>query len=269
MGKSASRSMTGRREPPRFRYLELVRKHRLGERMLRVTLSGPDLDGLVIAEPAASVRLLLPSPGSTELVTPTWNGNEFLLPDATRPIIRTFTPRRFDPGIPELDLDMVIHEGGIASAWAASAEIGSSAAISGPGRGYTIDSAASEYLLGGDETAIPAVSQLLESIPHAIPIEVHIETAADSGVIPLPDHPSATINWHPADLQASPGTALIRAIKSANIAESALVWCAGEAASMHQIRTHLFRERGLPRSQATVRGYWKVQRDSEQGSSSN
>jgi NADPH-dependent ferric siderophore reductase len=233
--------------------------------MMRVTLSGPDLDGLVIAEPAASVRLLLPSPGSVDLVTPTWNGNEFLLSDGTRPIIRTFTPRRFEPGIPELDLDMVIHDGGIASAWAASAAIGSSAAISGPGRGYTIDSAASEYVLGGDETAIPAVSQLLESIPHVIPIEVHIETADGSGVIPMPDHPLATTTWHQADGQGPPGAALVRAIQSAEIAESTLVWCAGEAASMHQIRTHLFGKRGLPRSQATVRGYWKVQRDSGQG----
>lgn len=267
MSEIVGRAVTGRREPPRFRRAELVRKHRLGERMVRVTLAGPDLKGLVIAEPAASVRLLLPSPGSTELVTPTWNGNEFLLPDATRPIIRTFTPRRFEPATPELDLDMVIHEGGIASAWAASAEIGSSAAISGPGRGYKIDSAASGYLLGGDETAIPAVSQLLERIPHAIPIEVHIEAADSSGVIPMPDHPLAVITWHQADRQAPPGAALVNAIQSAEIIGSTLVWCAGEAASMHQIRTHLFRERGLPRSQATVRGYWKVLRDTEQGSS--
>jgi NADPH-dependent ferric siderophore reductase len=31
----------------------------------------------------------------------------------------------------------------------------------------------------------------------------------------------------------------------------------GEAAAMQRIRRHLFEDRGLPRSQASVRGYWK------------
>jgi len=35
------------------------------------------------------------------------------------------------------------------------------------------------------------------------------------------------------------------------------VWVAGEAAAVHRIRRHLFDERGLPRRQATIRGYWK------------
>lgn len=269
MAEPASTPATRRKEPPRFRSVELVLKHHLGARMVRVTLSGSDLDGLVIDEPAASVRLLLPSPGSTDLVTPVWNGNEFLLSDGIRPVIRTFTPRRFDPAIPELDLDMVVHDGGIASAWATTAAIGSPAAISGPGRGYTVDTTASAYLLGGDETAIPAISQLLESIPHAIRIGVHIEAAAGFGQIALPDHPAATVTWHTADEQAPPGSALVAAIQAAEIDAGTLVWCAGEAASMHRIRTHLFRERSLPRSQATVRGYWKVRRDSGQGSSAD
>ena len=63
-------------------------------------------------QPAASVRLLLPPPGSTDLVMPAWNGNEFLFPDGTRPAIRTLTPLRLDPETHTLDLEIVVHQGG-------------------------------------------------------------------------------------------------------------------------------------------------------------
>ena len=52
-----------RREPPRFRLVAVRRVERLGPRMVRVTVAGPELEGLIVEQPAASVRLLLPSPG--------------------------------------------------------------------------------------------------------------------------------------------------------------------------------------------------------------
>ena len=70
-----------RREPPRFRPVIVRRVAPLSARMVRVTLTGPELEGLAVEQPAASVRLLLPSRGTVDLVVPTWRGNEFLLPD--------------------------------------------------------------------------------------------------------------------------------------------------------------------------------------------
>jgi NADPH-dependent ferric siderophore reductase len=235
--------------------------------MIRVTFTGPELGDLVIDEPAASVRLLLPSPATTELVIPQWNGNEFLLPDGSRPTIRTFTPRRFDAAAPELDLDMVVHPGGVASGWAAAAVPGSPAALSGPGRGYTIDPEAPEYLLACDETGIPAVSQLLEVLPQEMPVQVHVEIHDEAGQISLPSHPRAIVTWHELGEGRPPGDALTMAVHQARFGPEARVWCAGEAASMHRIRTHLFKERKLPRTLATVRGYWKVERSKPAGSS--
>lgn len=86
-----------RREPPRFRGVAVRRVEPLSTRMVRVTLAGPDLEGFTVEDPAASVRLMLPSPGTRELVMPTWERNEFLPPDGQRATIRTFTPRRVDP----------------------------------------------------------------------------------------------------------------------------------------------------------------------------
>jgi NADPH-dependent ferric siderophore reductase len=230
---------------------------RLGPRMIRVTFAGPELAGLTVEQPAASVRLLLPSPDAAELVMPEWNGNEFLLPDGKRPAIRTFTPRRVDPAGLEIDLEIVVHGHGVASRWAGAAEPGADAAVSGPGRGYDVDSDAPAYLLGGDETAIPAISQLLEVLPEGADVQVHVEVAHPDGRSELPDHPRASVAWHDLPDGADPGDALFAAVRGSGLPSEARVWVAGEAAAVQRIRRHLFEERGLTRSQATIRGYWK------------
>jgi NADPH-dependent ferric siderophore reductase len=233
------------------------RVERSSPRLVRVTLAGPELEHLTVDQPAASVRLLLPSPGAPELVMPTWNGNEFLLPDGHRPTIRTFTPWRVDPEALELDLGIVVHGHGSASEWAEAVEPGDSAAISGPGRGYTIDGDAPGFLLAGDETAIPAISQLLESLPAESAVQVHIETGHPDARFSLPEHPNATVEWHELPTGAASGDALLDAVRDADIAPGMRVWAAGEAAAVQRVRRHLFQDRGLPRAQATVRGYWK------------
>jgi NADPH-dependent ferric siderophore reductase len=230
--------------------------------MSQVALVGPDLEGFSVDQPAASVRLLIPSPGSRDLVIPTWNGNEFLLADGTRPTIRTFTPLRADSEAGELELEIVLHNGGATSDWVRRAAVGDPAAISGPGRGYGIDHAAPAFLVAGDESAIPAISQLLESLPVQTPASVIIEVAQPDARLTLPYHPLAAVEWCDLTPGAPPGDALVDAVQGADLDEGIRVWAAGEAAAMHQIRRHLFEDRGLPRAHVTVRGYWKRERNS-------
>lgn len=258
--ESQSGTRRFRREPPRLRRAEVRRTECLTPRLTRVTFAGPELEGLEIDQPAASVRLLIPQPGSADLVMPTWNGNEYLLPGGERPTIRTFTPRRLDPDEPELDLEIVLHGHGAASEWTERARPGDPAAISGPGRGYTIDEDAPVFFLAGDETAIPAMSQLLEVLPTDASVEVHVEIDVPVARLPLPHHPHATVEWHELPAGAAPGDALVAAVEHADIGDETKVWVAGEAASVQRIRRHLFDDRGLSRSQATVRGYWKAGR---------
>lgn len=229
----------------------------LSPHMARVTFSGAELDGLEIPAPAASVRLLIPSPGVDELIIPTWNGNEFLLADGERPVIRTFTPRYLRTDGPELDLDIVLHESGATSSWVCTATPGDPAAVSGTGRGYEIDPSAGAYLLAGDQTAIPAISQLLEHMPAAIPVHVIIEIATGDAEQELPGEDNLTLEWVVLNPDAAPGDALVPAITSTAIQPHTKVWAAGEAAAMHRIRRHLSDELGMSRSDTTVRGYWK------------
>ena len=246
-----------RREPPRFRRVVVRRVEPRSSRLLRVTVGGPELEGLIIEQPAASVRLLLPSFADGELVLPAWNGNEFLLADGRRPVIRTFTPRRLDPDALELDLEVVIHGPGRAAEWAEAVGPGDPAAISGPGRGYVVDRDAPAFFLAGDETAIPAISQLLETLPVEVPTQVFIEVAYPEARVGLPARPHTAVEWLDLPSGASPGDALVSAVKDADFAVGTRVWVAGEAAAVQRIRRHLFEERGLPRAETWVRGYWQ------------
>jgi len=246
-----------RREPPRFRHVAVVRVRRLTNRLVRVTLDGPDLDELVIDEPAASVRLLLPSHPRSELVIPTWNGNEFLLPEGTRPILRTFTPIRSPGATSELMLDVVRHDGGAASDWAVAAVPGDRAAVSGPGRGYAPDSEASAFLLTGDETAVPAISQLLAVLAPQRPIQVGIEVRSSDAIRDLFAEDATRVEWCVLEEGSPPGEAQMRYVRGARLEPGARIWAAGEAAAMQRIRRYLFDERGIERANTMIRGYWK------------
>lgn len=246
-----------RREPPPLRRLQVVRTEPRSVRMMRVVVGGPELDGLELPEPAASVRLLVPWPGE-DFELPTWNGNEFLLADGRRPALRTFTPVALDGA--ELTLDIVRHPGGAISDWAETAGPGDPCAVSGPGRGETIDETAQRYVLLGDETAIPAIEQLLGVIPASIEVEAHVEIEHPDARLPLPHHDRATITWHDAVDAEPPGASLRRAVTASAVDAGTRVWAAGEAAAVQAIRKHLFDERNTPRSHTTIRGYWKVPR---------
>ena len=250
------RGIRTRREPPPFRRVGVRRVEQLTARMRRVVLGGPELAGFEVDQPAASVRLLLPPHREGTIDLPDWTGNQFELPGGDRAPIRTFTPREFDKERVELTLDMVLHGVGAASDWARSAQPGNEVAISGPGRGYQVDTDASTYLLAGDETAIPAISQLLEAIPSATWVQVHIEITDRTARLDLPPHPGAEVTWYERPEASQFGATYVAAIQAlAEIPDA--VWVAGEAAAVQRIRKHLFEVRAVPRSAVTARGYWK------------
>lgn len=255
----APRLPRARRQPPPFREAAVTAVEHRTPRLVRVTLAGPELDGLHIDQPAASVRLLLPSEAGDRLTLPTWTGNEFRLPSGARPVLRTFTPRRLDPDRPELDVEIVIHGAGPAAAWASTVTPGARAAVSGPGRGYVVDVGADAFLLAGDETAVPAISQLLEVLP-PVPVDVHLEAGAPDAHHALPAHPGASVTWHDLAPGAAPGDTLLDAVRGADLGPTTRVWAAGEAAGVQRLRRHLFEDRGVPRDRTWVRGYWRLGR---------
>ena len=237
--------MRTRRPPPPMHVVTVQEVERRSARLVRVRFSGAGLDGFEGAQPAASLRLLVPS--GPELVMPAWNGNEYVLPDGRRPPVRTLTPLR--PGGGAVDVEIVAHGPGPASEWALVVRPGDRAALSGPGRGYEVPDA-DRFLIVGDESAIPAIGQLLLALPAAASAEVHVEALGPEARVDLPREAT----WHFTDV---PGSAVVAAVEGALIDAGTRVWVAGEAAAVQRVRRYLFEERGVARAMTWVRGYWK------------
>ena len=242
-----------RRAPPPWRRCAVVDVSDLTPRMRRVALEGASLTGFAEPEPAASVRLLLPGPAG--LVVPTWNGNEFLLPDGSRPLLRTFTPVVVDPGGGRLVVDVVRHGGGAATDWAQTARPGDPVAVSGPGRGWTPPRGATSFVVAGDEAAIPAARQVLAALPPGAEVTTLVEVADSTARQDLTDRGSA-VEWL-VRADDEPGARLVDAVTAQGDSPTTAWWVAGEAAAVQRIRVHLFREVGVDRARASVRGYWK------------
>jgi NADPH-dependent ferric siderophore reductase len=262
---SAESSTRVRRQPPAFRQLVVARTERRSPYLVRVTLHGPELAGFEPPRPAGSIRLLLPDPRGAELVIPVWNGNAFMHRDGRRPVIRTVTPLRHDAAAGELDLDVVLHGEGPLSEWGAAARPGDAAAVSGPGRGYSYDDDAAAYLLAGDESAIPAIGQLVDALPPAARADVIVEVAHPDARVQITERSGVGVRWVDRAAGSAPGAALVPAVIDSEIISDTRVWVAGEAAAVQRIRRHLFTVLGISRAQATVRGYWKHGRSSDDG----
>jgi NADPH-dependent ferric siderophore reductase len=247
-----------RRPPPAFRRAVVADVAPRTARLVTITLEGPELVGFEVDEPAASLRLLLPRAGTgTALEMPEWDGNEFRFADGARPPIRTLTPLAVDTDAGRVAVEVVLHGEGALSTWAAARPVGDEVAVSGPGRGYEVDAGAERFLLVGDESAVPAIGQLLAVLPSAAEVQVVIEIADDDGRVDLPAHPGADVSWCELADGDAPGTAMLREVKAIPTHDDVRVWAAGEAAGVQRLRNLLLKERGLPRSQTVIRGYWK------------
>src|SRR5690349_18525134 len=115
-----------------FRRIRVTGVKQLTPHMVRVTFTGDDLAAFGWNGPAAHIKLVFPEEGQAEPPIPT--------PDGPRlPGVRTYTPRRFDPSVPELDVEFVLHGEGPASNWASQAQVGQVLVVAGPGPNYQVD----------------------------------------------------------------------------------------------------------------------------------
>lgn len=257
---------TTRHEQHRVRYdlkirvLQVRRVARPTPRLVRVTLGGPDLDGFQCAGPADHVKVFFPAPGEQQPVLPTMSRDGIQPPvNGERPTARDYTPRRFDPVTGELDIDIVLHGDGPASAWAMRAAPGQQLGVAGPRGSHLVTPDFDWYLLAGDETALPTISRWLERLPSGVPATVIVEVADAADEQPLPTQASITMIWlHRQD--AAPGTTdlLDQAIRAVALPPGeGYVWIAGEARTLRPIRRYLLQERGLNPDWVSVDGYWK------------
>ncbi|MFD0315182.1 siderophore-interacting protein [Streptomyces flavalbus] len=266
--------------PFRFFSLQVVRTRRLGPSLVRITFAGPELrdfhsDGL-----DQSLSLFLPHPGQDEPVVPVEEGDEWwrawmALPADVRAVMRSYTLRELrrdaDGVTSEIDIDFVLHgiepdaavPAGPASRWAARAGAGDRVRLIGPA---VADNRAIRFrppedtdlvVLWADETAVPAASAILESLPPGTRAVAWLEAQYADDVQELTVAADADVTWLVTGDDTSP-TAL-DALRAARLpaAEHPYVWIAGESGRMKELRRHFVGERGVDRRRVAFVGYWR------------
>jgi NADPH-dependent ferric siderophore reductase len=234
-----------------MRRVRVTHVEQLSPRMVRVTFTGDDLGAFGWNGPAAHIKLIFPEEGQAEPAMPQPDG-----PRSTR--MRTYTPRRFDPAVPELDVDFVLHGDGPASSWAAQAQAGQALILAGPGPSYQIDPDADWFVLAGDDAALPAIETILDVLPAGTRVRVLLEDADEHEQRPLPSAAQLDIGWLHRGAQAADAL-LEDAVRTMQLpAGSGRVYVGCEAAAMRRIRTHLLQDRGLDPATIVTRGYWKL-----------
>ena len=231
--------------------------------MIRITFGGEGLQRFVSSgDPDERLVVVLPGPGERHTPAPIRQADGTLdYPADNEPEMRSYTVRRFDPETPEMVLDVVRHEGGVAAAWALGAQPGDVVYLS-PAKGwYSPPAGTSWQLLLADLTGLPALGRIVEELPagtRAIAVG-EIATEADQQVVESAAH--VTYHWVVAGNGHGPSR-LLEILKQLQFPEGpGYIWFAGEAADSRTVRKYVRRELGWTTDRFTIIGYWRVDQE--------
>lgn len=243
------------RYPTRLRRLQVLGRSPVGSGLLRLRLGGPELEGFVSHTVDEHVKLLFPDPLSGELRLPSRRDDELVWP-SPRPTSRDYSVRRVSTE--SLEIDVVVHEGGLASGWAQSAAVGDDQWLVGPPEGLVIPSSFSSYVFAADLSAAPVVARWLEQAPPDTRGWAVIEVADASEEFSVQRPPGVEVRWVHRGA-AAPGTAhvLAETVTQLPVPPGAFVWVAGEASCIRPLRRWARDELGLSRGSTSISGYWK------------
>ncbi|MEV6834302.1 siderophore-interacting protein [Streptomyces sp. NPDC051133] len=268
--------------PFRFFSAQVVRTRRLGPSLVRVTFGGSDLHAFHSDGRDQSLSLFLPQPGRPEPVVPLELGDGWWqgwreLPDDVRAVMRSYTLRAFRRDPHEVDIDFALHgtepgaaaPAGPASRWASRAVPGDRVLLLGPA---VADNRAIRFrppedtdlvVLWGDETAVPAATAVLETLPAGTRVRAWLEVPHAGDIQDVRTEADAEITW----LVRHDGSPMaVDAVRAAQlpVAERPYVWIAGESGQVKALRRHFVGERGVDRRRVTFVGYWRQGMTEEQ-----
>jgi len=242
-----------------FRLLDVLRVTDLSPTLRRVTLGGPDLHGFLSLAPDDHVKAFF-FPGGTPPCKPANGPDGAVWPNGIdRPPMRDYTPRRYDEGAQELDIEFVLHGDGPAANWASSVRPGASLLIAGPRGSALVAPRVDGYLLIADETGLPAVARWLEALPSATPVTAILEVADARSEIVLTTAAALSLTWvHRNDGVPGDTPLLLDALKQRPRPRGDFfAWVACESAQSRAIRRFLEDDYRLDADSLKTAGYWK------------
>ncbi|RUT89175.1 MULTISPECIES: siderophore-interacting protein [unclassified Mesorhizobium] len=252
--------LSGETSLAQFREMVVTDIRDLTPHMRRIRLAGENLSRFTKFG-GMHIRMLFPT---REVPDPLWpvlggNGLPAWPADDRRPVARVYTIRTLDVETGLIDVDFLIHPGdSVGSAWAMQAAPGMKVGIMGPvGRPVR---QAEWYVLGADETGLPALARLLETLPAETKGVAFVEIANDGERQAINNATRIEVHWLTRDgVAAGEDRLLAEAVRSVAWPQggSAFGWFAAEAAAAKIVREYWRDTLGLGRDQTLAAAYWR------------
>lgn len=235
------------------------RVERLSPGMVRIVFGGDGLEGFVSTGIGDEYfRVFFPGEGQDEpnLPFPTDDGY-WDFPEGVEPApMRTYTVRDWDAETGELTIDFVVHDGGVAAAWALRATPGDVVGVNTPKGLYDPPAGIEWQLLIADATGLPAAARLAENAPAGIRTRVVLEVPTPEDELALLPADGVELHWVHGGNGHAP-TRIEEILRASELPGGpGYVWVAGETKATRGVRKHLRHELKLPAAAYKVIGYW-------------
>jgi NADPH-dependent ferric siderophore reductase len=218
-------------------HFEVGSTEQLTPHMHRLELAAPELDGFGYA-PGQDVMLLVAAEGN-------------------RPVRRRYTIRRLDPARALLTLDVVLHGDGPGERWVRSARPGDRIEGIGPRGKVTTAPDADWHLFIGDESALPAIFAMTESLPgdSVATVVIEVPEADDEQDLSAPARTRLTWLHRLSGLPGEPAALAAEAAEVEFLPGRGQAYLMGEAKVVLALR-EVLTGRGLPPEQISPKAYW-------------
>ncbi|MFO1013233.1 MAG: siderophore-interacting protein [Caulobacteraceae bacterium] len=186
-----------------------------------------------------------------------WPGQDLVLniPTADGPARRHYTIRSYDPVEQRLDIDFVLHGDSPAVRWAKTAAIGSALAVNGPRGRTSVRGQAALRLFIGDETALPGIFHMAESLAPEEKARIFLEISGEEDIQTLDARADVEITWHVRGHGAQ--SVLPEVLAGYDLPKGAIQAAViGQTAMVRAVRQGLI-ARCVPKDNIVAEGYWR------------
>jgi len=248
---------------PKFIELEVLENQQVSPHIRRVTLGGDEVSAMTPQGYDQWFRFFMRREGQESLHVPqspsTWFPQYLAMRASNRPWIRNYTVRGFRLESGELDIDFVCHEDpGPGAAWAMRAERGERAVLLDEGLLYNDNGLPGDVLMVGDESALPAIAGICESLDEGVRGTAVIEVGHRDDIQQFERPMEVDVRWVERG-QARAGDAALEELRGLHLSDDlGYAYSAGEQLLATGTRRHLVRDRGMEKQRITFTGYWKL-----------
>jgi NADPH-dependent ferric siderophore reductase len=240
--------------PPNFRLGRVLAVSRPGQGFIRLRIGAEDLAPYAVT--GLHLRLLLPPEGRAAVWPSVSDQGRTIWPKGEDALHNpVYTIRAIDPAAGWLEVDIYLHGRGRTCHWAQAVQVGAEVGLIGPGGGFIPTER--HLVMLGDETALPAMARILETLGPEVQGQALILVAGPQAMQAVACPEGITLRW----LFRSAGDSLEGALAglglpAADAPGGRHLWISGEKAAIQRLRPLYGPATGWQRGETTISSYW-------------